>query len=51
MQYHANIYAEDEWDVYCFERSMLGDIIAVYNSSGTKLIEYHYDAWGMLWAS
>ena len=47
MQYHANTYAEDEWDVYWFERSMLGDIIAVYASDGTKLIEYHYDAWGI----
>ena len=47
MQYHANTYAEDEWDVYWFERSMLGDIIAVYASDGTKLIGYRYDAWGV----
>ena len=30
---------------------MLGDIIAVYASDGTKLIEYHYDAWGRFWTS
>ena len=51
MQYRANTYAEDEWDVYWFERSMLGGIIAVYASDGTKLIEYHYDAWGRFWTS
>ena len=46
MQYHANTYAEDEWDVYWFEKNLLGDIIAVYKGSGTKLIEYNYYAWG-----
>lgn len=25
---------------------MQGDIVAVYNQSGTKLISYTYDAWG-----
>ena len=25
---------------------MFGDVVAVYNSSGTKLVSYKYDAWG-----
>ena len=29
MQYHANTYEEDEWDVYWFEKNLHGDIIAV----------------------
>ena len=51
MQYHANTYAEGEWDVYRFEKNLLGDIIAVYSSRGTKLIEYNYYAWGAFWTS
>jgi hypothetical protein len=51
MRYHSNTYEEGEWDVYWFEKNLLGDIIAVYASRGTKLIEYHYDAWGIFWTS
>lgn len=25
---------------------MLGDVIGIYNTSGTKIVEYAYDAWG-----
>ena len=46
MQYHGLSYAEDEWDVYWFERNLQGDIVAVYDYGGTKLISYAYDAWG-----
>ncbi len=46
MQYRLTTYAEDVWDVYWFERNLQGDIVGVYNKSGTKLISYTYDAWG-----
>ena len=39
-------YAEDEFDGYFFEKNLQGDIIAVYNQYGTKLVSYTYDAWG-----
>jgi len=51
MQYHGASYAEDEWDVYWYEKNIFGDIVAVYNEAGTKLISYNYDAWGNFTAS
>ena len=46
MQYHAASYAENVWDTYFFEKNLQGDIVAIYNASGTKLVSYVYDAWG-----
>ena len=46
MQYHASTYAQNVWDTYWFEKNLQGDIVAVYNTSGTKLVSYTYDAWG-----
>ena len=46
MKYRLTTYAEDTWDVYWFERNLQGDIVGVYDKSGTKLISYTYDAWG-----
>ena len=31
---------------YWFEKNLQGDVIAVYDEDGTKLIEYTYDTWG-----
>ena len=31
---------------FWFEKNLQGDIVAVYNSVGTKLVSYNYDAWG-----
>ncbi len=36
------------FDVYWFERNTQGDIVALYNSSGVKLVYYVYNAWGMI---
>ncbi len=33
------------FDTYYFEKNLQGDIIAVYNESGTRLVSYTYDAW------
>ena len=47
MMYRTTSYAEDVWDVFWYEKNLQGDIVAVYNSSGTKLVTYdYYDAWG-----
>ena len=46
MQYRTNSMAEGTFYTYLFEKNLQGDIIAVYNTSGTKLISYVYDAWG-----
>ena len=34
------------FDVYWYEKNLQGDIVAVYNHAGTKLLTYTYDAWG-----
>ena len=46
MQYRNTAYAANTFDTYWFEKNLQGDIVAVYNASGTKLISYTYDAWG-----
>ena len=46
MQYRNTSYAEGVFDTYWFEKNLQGDIVAVYNQAGTKLIAYTYDAWG-----
>ena len=39
-------YAEGVWDIFWYEKNLQGDVVALYNNSGTKLISYTYDAWG-----
>ena len=46
MMYRTNAYATDTYDYFLFEKNLQGDIVAVYNSTGTKLLSYTYDAWG-----
>ena len=46
MQYHGASYAANTWDVYWYEKNLQGDVVAVYDQAGTKLISYTYDAWG-----
>ena len=35
-----------KWDVFWYEKNIFGDIVAIYNESGTKLISYRYGAYG-----
>ena len=51
MQYHGASYAEDAWDVYWYEKNIFGDVVAVYDEAGTKLISYKYDAYGNWWST
>ena len=47
MMYRTTSYSADVFDVFWFEKNLQGDIVAVYNSSGTKVATYTYsDAWG-----
>ena len=31
---------------YYYQRNLFGDVIAIYNTNGAKIVEYAYDAWG-----
>ena len=46
MQYRTTSMAEGTAQTYWYEKNLQGDVVAVYNASGTKLISYSYDAWG-----
>ena len=47
MMYRTTSYDITAWDVFWFEKNLQGDIVAVYNESGTKVATYTYsDAWG-----
>ena len=47
MMYRTTSYAVNQWDVFWYEKNLQGDIVAVYNSTGTKVATYTYtDAWG-----
>ena len=47
LKYRTNAYAANEYDYFFFEKNLQGDIVAVYNASGTKIGGYIYDAWGV----
>jgi len=36
---------------YLYEKNLQGDVIGIYNTSGTKVASYSYDAWGNLISS
>ena len=46
MSYRNASYAEGVFDTYVFEKNISGDIVAVYDLNGNKLVSYKYDAWG-----
>ena len=47
MMYRTPSYAANTFDVFWYEKNLQGDIIAIYNASGTKIATYTYtDAWG-----
>ena len=47
FKYRSSSYENDTWDVYWYEKNLQGDIVAIYNASGTKLVTYSYNAWGV----
>ncbi len=46
MQCRTSAMAEGVFVNFFFEKNLFGDIVAVYNDSGVKVISYTYDAWG-----
>ncbi len=46
MMYRNSSYADKQFDYYLYEKDVFGNIIAIYNASGTKVVSYCYDAWG-----
>ena len=47
MMYRTTSYDINDWDIFWFEKNLQGDIVAVYNETGTKVVSYNYtDAWG-----
>ncbi len=46
IQYRQKSDAAEVFSTYVFEKNLQGDIIAIYNESGTKIASYTYDAWG-----
>ena len=51
MLYTTDSGSDPAWSAFWFEKNMQGDIVAVYDQNGTKLISYTYDAWGNFEAS
>ena len=39
-------FAAEQLETYLFGKNLQGDIIAIYNTSGTEIAKYVYDAWG-----
>ena len=46
FKYRTTGYAIGAFDSYVFEKNLQGDIVAIYNTSGTAVATYKYDAWG-----
>ena len=44
--YPTSSHAPYVYGRFWYEKNLQGDIIAVYDDTGTKLISYTYDAWG-----
>ena len=46
MAYRDSTYVSGDFDFYLFAKNVQGDILYIYNTSGTRLVTYTYDAWG-----
>ena len=46
MAYRDSTYSNGDFDFYLFAKNIQGDILYIYNTSGTRLVTYTYDAWG-----
>ena len=48
MQYRDLSDTDGDWETYLYEKNLQGDIMAVYDTSSTRLVSYTYDAWGRI---
>ena len=46
MAYRDSTYVSGDFDIYLFAKNIQGDILYIYDTSGTRLVTYTYDAWG-----
>ena len=46
MRYRTSSMAEGAFYTFWFDKNLQGDVVAVYNETGTKVLSYSYDAWG-----
>ena len=46
MQYRNTGYAANSFTTFYFEKNLQGDIVALYDANGAKVLSYNYDAWG-----
>ena len=46
FQYRDGSYSRDDWDVFWYQKNLQGDIIAIYDNTGTRKTTYSYTAWG-----
>ena len=46
MRYRTSSMAEGTFYTFWFDKNLQGDVVAVYNETGTKVLSYTYDAWG-----
>ena len=46
MRYRTSSMAEGVFYTFWFDKNAQGDVVAVYNETGTKVLSYTYDAWG-----
>ena len=46
LRYREHSFAAGVFNDYLFEKNLQGDIVAIYNQSGSKVATYNYDAWG-----
>ena len=46
MRYRTSSMAEGVFYTFWFDKNMQGDVVAVYNETGTKVLSYTYDTWG-----
>ena len=46
MRYRTSSMAKGVFYTFWFDKNLQGDVVAVYNETGTKVLSYTYDAWG-----
>ena len=46
IKYRKTDDATGTWSSYWYDKNLQGDVVAIYDDSGTPLVSYTYDAWG-----
>ena len=46
VKHRNKVFVAEQIETYLFGKNLQGDIIEIYNTSGTAIVKYVYDAWG-----